>query len=320
MNTTIKHLDHDQSRTFPWEIAGAHVTGSLADVLDAGGLSGWNVRAEPLQTDTGIHVPGKWATIRDTKDGPSVLGVVGGRYQIAQNEEAFAPITDILDTSDLEPDTAGIWHGGRQAFITLHLPEGILIGGQDKHEARLLALTSHDGSTSVKFAVIIGRLACFNALRPSLKGALSSWSLRHTSGLQWRVEEARRSLQLTFGYLDEFSVEMEKLLDKAVSDDQFQRITERLIPIKAGASEGWAQNAADRRETMMNLFSRAETNEFGRGTAYAALNATIEYSDHFTPLRGADPDGMKWAQRTMAIGGATDKFKNRAQAMIGALR
>lgn len=306
-------------RDYPWVIAGSPVQGSLMDALDQAGLSNWNVRSETLTTKSGIQVPKRYATVRDSDAGPALLGIVGGRYSIVQNEEAFLPVQDILDSSDLDFETAGMLDNGRQVFLSLHLPEGILIGGQDLHEARLLATTSHDGSLAVKFSVVIGRFACFNALRPMLRDAKSSWSIRHTAQANYKIDQARDSLDLTFAYVDEFSKQMEKFLDESFSDTKFERVLDKMIPVNDGQSEGRVAAAMQRQATAFNLFDIAETNEFGRGTKYAAYNALTEYADWHLTLRGADPTGMKRAERGLNDDSVVAKFKDKAFQLVGAL-
>jgi hypothetical protein len=88
-------------RVTPWHGLGAvldQAPATIAEAIEASGL-GWSVAKEPIAVDRGEtvadwsaprceEIPGFYATVRqDTRE---VLGIVGERYRIVQNHEAFA--------------------------------------------------------------------------------------------------------------------------------------------------------------------------------------------------------------------------------------
>lgn len=310
---TIKAFDG--KRTFPWVSAGEIVEGTqtLTEVMDEAGLSNWNIGMERLMTESGIAVDNRHAIVRH--DNSTVLGVVGNRYRIHQNEEAFAPVQDILDSSDLIPETAGYKNDGQQVFISLRLPEGIQIGGEDSHDARLLAVTSHDGSLATTFAVMMGRFACFNALRPSLSTP-RKFSIRHTSNSGVRIAEAREALDITFSYVDEFNQQMQRWLDEPVTSGEFERVVHKMLPIREGLSEGRVATLRERHLLLWHLFEDSETNTFGRGTKYAAYNALNEYSNWYMPIRGGED---RRALRTLDDDGLVAQFDAKAQQVLAGI-
>lgn len=300
------------TREYPWIQAGQAVGGaSIDEILESGGLANWDIQAKPLFTADADRVPNHFGIVRgDTSD---VLGVVGRRYRVHQNEEAFAPIQDILDSSDLVPETAGIKNNGQQVFLTLSIPEGISVEGHDAHSAKLLAVTSHDGSLATTFAVMVGRLACFNALRPTLRTS-RKFSVRHTANSAIKINDAREALGLTFSYLDEFEEKMKVWLDTPMSDAKMERVVEQMLPIREGLSEGRARLVEERRGVVLGLFKDSPTNEFGRGTKYAAYNALNEYSNWHMPMRGDDP--TKRALRVLDDDSAVAKFDAKAESLL----
>lgn len=304
-----------EDRQFPWTRLGTtlNTTMSVEQALKEAGLSGWDVHVENLYTSGGVKIPKKVATVRG--DNGKILGVTGSGYHILSNETSLSVAEDILDTSDIQPHTAGYLGDGQKVFFNMKVPEGIKIAGVDELDVNLLLSTSHDGSASLRFDVIMGRLQCFNALRPAIKGAISSWVVRHRSGADGRVYEARRALGLTFEYMDEFTKEMELLLDVSMTDYRFDKIVERMLPIREDLSPGRLATAQAKRNTVRTLFHDAPTNEFGRGTAYAAYNALTEYADHFLPVKGLDPHGIKRAERAMKDG-IVSQFKDKAFQLV----
>lgn len=93
------------TREKPWHGLGIRVTEapSSEEALRLAGLD-WQVKQEPVYTDTGEAIPGYKANIRDRDR--RVLGVVTDRYKIIQNQEAFA-FTDALLGKGVRYETAG---------------------------------------------------------------------------------------------------------------------------------------------------------------------------------------------------------------------
>ena len=91
---------------------------------------------------TTIPVPG-YATVRTNPftGRPEALGVVGDLYTPMQNEDHAAFLNTLADESGAIFDTAGSLNGGRQVFITMRLPDTMKIGGTDRVDVNIAALT-----------------------------------------------------------------------------------------------------------------------------------------------------------------------------------
>jgi len=145
-------------RVTPWHGLGAVLDrppATLSEAIEASGL-GWNVAKEPIAIDRGEtsvadwsaprceEIPGFYATVRqDTRE---VLGIVGERYRIVQNHEAFAFVDQLLGSS-INFETAGSLHGGRRVWVLATLPDHVEVGG-DVVRPYVLLMNSHDGSTA----------------------------------------------------------------------------------------------------------------------------------------------------------------------------
>lgn len=288
-----------------------------AEVMDAAHLSGWNVRKEAMFTASGIEIPNRVATIRnDPKNGGTeYLGYVGHNYTIQQNEESFAFLDSLVDVSGASYDAAGYLGRGERVFMSMRLPEGISIAGQDAHDLHILATNGHDGFNAFRLAVVPIRLMCTNQIAMAMRNAQQTFTIRHTVNMAARITEARHALELTFDYMDAFTAEMEMLLDQSMTDSAFEQIVEGIFP--DAKTDGRQETVEARRAEVFDLWANAETNEFGRGTKYAAFNALTEWADWYRPVRGADADGSKRAERIMA-GGVVQEFKEYALATVRA--
>jgi phage/plasmid-like protein (TIGR03299 family) len=128
-------------RETPWHGLGAvldHPPATVAEAIEASGLS-WRVEREPIAVDRGDaatvddwweprceEIPGYYATVR--QDTRQVLGIVGERYRIVQNDEAFQFVDQLLGSS-LHFETAGSLHGGRRVWVLATLPDYVQVGG-----------------------------------------------------------------------------------------------------------------------------------------------------------------------------------------------
>jgi phage/plasmid-like protein (TIGR03299 family) len=165
-------------RKTPWHGLGAVLDqppATVAEAIEASGL-GWSVAKRRLAIDCGSDLPdvlryrgfdGHYATVRQDTD--EVLGVVGERYRIVQNHEAFAFVDQLLGSS-IHFETAGSLHGGRRVWVLATLPDHVEVGGDDVRPYVLL-MNSHDGSTAVVAATTPIRVVCQNTLNWGLSNA-----------------------------------------------------------------------------------------------------------------------------------------------------
>jgi phage/plasmid-like protein (TIGR03299 family) len=290
---------------------GGHM--DAAQAMAEAGLSGWDVRKEAMFTASGIEIPNRVATVRNTPEGGTeYLGYVGHNYKIQQNEESFEFLDSLVDVSGAHYDAAGYLGRGERVFMSMKMPEGIMIGGEDAHDLYLLATNGHDGFNAFRIAVVPIRLACTNQLTMAMRHADQSFTIRHTVNMAGRIAEARHGLELTFEYVDAFTAEMEALLDQSMTDAAFEELVEGIFP--DAKTEGRQEAVESRRQEVHNLFATSDTNAFGRGTKYAAFNALTEYADWVKPVRG---DATVRAERIMT-GTAVQDFKQYALAAVRA--
>lgn len=168
-------------RKEPWHGLGTQVmeAPNSREALKLAGLD-WKVVQEPLITGAGDMVDGYKANVRNTDN--QVLGVVGDRYRIVQNEEAFAFTDDLLGYG-VRYETAGSLQGGKKVWMLAHMPQEYIIAGEHI-SPYLLFSNSHDGSGAVKVAITPIRVVCNNTLNLALNTAKRSWSAMHTGSIK----------------------------------------------------------------------------------------------------------------------------------------
>jgi len=260
-------------------------------------LGGWNVRKIGLQTVAEIGASGVTApvlmpefvaTVRTNPHTGQVepLGVVGSGYHVIQNEDHAEVLNRLVDDSGAIFETAGSLHGGRQVFLSMKMPETMLIGGVDAVDLYLVALNSHDGSGAFRLLVSPIRVVCANTQAAALRHHRSSFSIRHTSGAKARIEQARQALGLTFAYATQFQAEAERMISATIATDEFEQIIGKAFPESTSTTSRGRTAATDRVAKIKQLlrFSPTLPDEF-RKTRYGAYQAITEYVDHHAPTR-----------------------------------
>ena len=265
-------------REKPWHGLGTMVTEATtsSDALRFAGLD-WTVRQEPVYNARGGIVKGYKANVRD-KDG-SVLGIVGDRYKVVQNVDAFN-FTDDLIGGDVRYETAGSLKEGRQIWLLARMSEFKVAG--DKVEPYLCFTNSHDGSGGLKVCMTPIRVVCNNTLNLALKSAKRVWSMRHTENIRERLDEARDCLFRADEYMAKLAVYADRAANTRLYDADIKAILEELFPITDGATDRERATAEKCRNEFMVCYFAPDIKRF-RGTAWGAINAASDLVTHSMP-------------------------------------
>ena len=268
-------------RNLPWNQLGVDVTKAVdvEDALTTAELN-WDVVSNPIYDAFGNVINGYSANTR-TSDG-EVLGIVGQRYQIVQNLDAFDFVNSLVK-SGVQFEKAGVFHHGRAVWLLAKLPETMILG--DNFSPYVVFINSHDGTGAIKVAMIPMRIACSNALNFALKHATRQWSTRHMGNISAKLEEAKHTLGLANNYMIELKNDADRLVAKQFSTNQFETVFDRIFPIDQNKdSERKIRNIVDMKEGMINALGASDLSNF-KDTAWGAINAVTDYIDHADPAR-----------------------------------
>lgn len=283
-----------------WRNIGQNVTEALTaeQAIQQGGLDFQvKVSEQPVSTNVdGVTItsPNRFMTYAQTSSGElHGIGVVGNRYTPIQNREAFQLLNNIVDDSGAIFDTAGKFDGYSKCYITLKLPQTITVaGGADALDTYLHCVNSHDGTSSFTIHTMFLRQICTNGLKGFRAG--SSVSLRHTVNSSLKVQDARFALGLIFQEQEQFRTEVESLLSKPMSNSDFKKFVDELVPLPDDLGRAYT-NAENVRGNLFSLWT-ADTQKNVAGTAWAAYNTVTEYVDWFSPVRGDNAQVRKARQ------------------------
>jgi len=189
-------------REKPWHGLGKVVNEAMTshDAIKLAGLD-YEVKLGKLYS-TIINVPNYFATYR--KDTNDYFGVVGSRYEIVQNREAFSFFDEIVGKKEAMFETAGALGKGETIFITAKLPHYIKVGGKDIIEKYLLFTSTHDGSGSIKAMLTPIWVVCNNTLNQALRNNTNRITLKHTFNVHDRLREGAKLMGLVNVHSENF--------------------------------------------------------------------------------------------------------------------
>ena len=278
---------------------------STQQMLELAHLDSWNVRLEEIAIPTGFASDKSHYFVARTnpfdKKQTDVLGVVGERYRVLQNEDLFEFGDALLDGGG-RWETAGSIKGGRQVFGSFALERDVVIdekGVGDKINSYLLVNTSHDGSIAIQASVTPVRVVCANTLNLALgtgvgrnRSTKQSFKIRHTQTAQGKVQAAREALGIANAYLDQFSIMANDLIQREITQDKFAEIIRLAYPApekdgKQIAKTKWANKI----NTIEEIY-QSDTTHMIAGTAWGALNAMTERLDWWRSARGGNTEAM----------------------------
>lgn len=268
-------------RETPWHGLGVGVkeAPASAEALRMAGLD-WKVLQEPVFTENEEQIPGFYANVRDCDR--KVLGVVGDRYRVVQNEEAFA-FTDELLGEGVRYETAGSLQNGRKVWILARLPQEYIMAGE-RIAPYLVFSNAHDGTGAIRVALTPVRVVCNNTLNLALETAKRSWACVHTGDIRGKITDARDTLFLAQEYMGELGKKFDGLRKKRLSDSQVMEYIEELLPIEEEDSKR-AKNVRRLREDMRaRYFDAPDLKDVGKN-AYRFINAVSDFATHAEPLR-----------------------------------
>ena len=289
---------------------------TTSEMLDAAHLARWDVRLEDITLPGRSHRDFFAVTRTNPFDGQAdVLGVVGERYKVVQNEDLFSFADNLLDGGRWE--TAGSIKNGTVVFGSLALDREIVLdpnGATDKVNTYLLVHTSHDGSLAVQASVTPVRVVCQNTLNAALHGVKQSYKIRHTQTVQGKVAAAREALGIAHKYLDEFDKQAQEMITKEINDQQFFDIITAIYPKPEVDAKGSMTKWENKIDTLNDIYF-GPTCENIKGTAWGAYNALTERLDWYRNPRGGNAESVLAA--ASGFDAATNAAKN---AMLKAVK
>lgn len=188
-----------------------------------------NENADQQTAPDGIQIPeieieNYFATVRT--DTNQVLGVVGSKYEIIQNREAFTFFDELVKDSGsgIQYETAGALGNGERIFITAKMPNVIKVGRKDVIEEYIFLTKSHDGSSAIMAAFTPVRIVCNNTLNAALKTNSNAVYIKHTASAGDKLKEAARIMKMTNDLSEQLEATFNRWSKVRLTDTEIQKL------------------------------------------------------------------------------------------------
>jgi len=280
-----------------YALLGQEAKGTTAEEVLANAGLDFEVKKAPsgYRNHEGDFIPHKGHSITYRADTGAALGSVGSTYKVYQNIDALRVFDRLVGEGRVEYDRIGMIDGGRKMFASMKMPEGFTVAGWDDIDQYLYMVTSHDGSTGVRYIPANVRLGCTNQF------AYLDSMLRQ-AGINPRVLSSRHSRHID----DRINQAINALNVVDVLNEQFANTAGELMQVEldvAGRTEFYIdamglktdEKLIDKVENPYGLTTRGnntlarlqELEDTALGfddgdinSAWGAFNVVTEYLDH----------------------------------------
>lgn len=290
---------------------------STEEMLKLAHMHGWNLRFENAEdwmpgftfVDETLHVVRDNPFIPGQKD---VLGTVGGRYNIFSNEQIF-DFADTLTEGRRRWETAGSIKNGQKVFATLVATDDLVLdpnGSADTIKRYIMLVSSHDGSTTMIVKMVNTRVVCQNTLNIALGEGGAEFKIRHTQGMETKIQDARAALSLASIYDEVFEKEMQALFEAEMTMSQFESIVMDIFPEPEEDVRGSQKKWDSKMDTILNIWQNS-TGEVENlpNSAYKGLNVLTGWNQWHRGIR-KDKTGSPNTENFLAAGAGFDVKTN----------
>jgi len=309
-------------RQSAWHGLGQIVSTEMTDeqLLSAAGLN-WMVTAQPIYRAESIDIAGDKMTTYHGIDGFKLLqrgdtrddlAVVASTFRVFQNREMVSLMRQIGGQSVVWETAGALGTKGATTWCLARLPDLGFSLGNDATEMYMLITNGHGNNRALTVMPTMIRVVCQNTMRAAEGGrqaqvkridnakakdwsptALASgYGIHHNEGLDRAVADVARAYKLCIDNRDATKVACEMMAAKAISDADARLFWDRVLGEAPAQSETERvtqmreEREAKRRRELAGIWaSETSATDAAKGTVYGAMQAAVEWVDHFAPAR-----------------------------------
>lgn len=216
--------------------------------------------------------------------------VPSGAYAIhSYNEWLVKNVENLLD-GEVHISSAGLLDKAAVAWVELSLSETHTVA-DFPFRPHLLAFTSVNSKYKTSYGRKVQAVVCDNTLHVASQEKGQDISYKHTKGSTPRIADARAALGLIVATADDFSRELEDLLDWKVSSREFSRFLDEYVPTVnddgTPLEKGALTQAENKREKMATMWRSDERVSPWAGTAFGVVQLSNTYFHHERRIRSS---------------------------------
>ena len=297
--------------------------------------TGMNFLVEPHEVkdaETGLIVPGVFSVNRvDLASGvktPFPKVSVGEKMKLFQNEQAFAPLMDVVERGLGTYEAGGTFHGGAVTWALVDLGKSVDVkridGTPDPVTLKLFARNAHNGSSNLIWGAVPFRFFCTNQLNGIAKGLKLEVKIPHLASGIDRVDELSGYLSDIVAAFHESAEVWQILANQRMDVDEFRAFAKNFLFEIYGAVK---VDPKDEKKTAHRFAKREkQINELenyfrhGKGnsgeTVWDGYNGTAEWIEH----KNEEYHHSKWTAKQWENDAASQAFGTARDRKTKALR
>lgn len=266
-------------RTTTWNSIGKTVSEctSLEEVLKVSGLDFEVIKTPLYYSSDKKRVQGSMATMR--KSDKKMYGIVSNNYQICQNADAFDFVNYIDE--DIRFTKAGETFNG-MSYLVGELPEKTILG--DTFVPNIIIRNGFNGGFSIQAMITPVRIACMNQFKVALAKSINNVSIRHSSSMTIKLEDAKNVLSATTSYMSSLDKMANELAMIKFSDSQVENIINGYFPIHPEMTTRQVNSVMNRRFELIDAYNHEDNLNF-KNRAWGLVNAMSDFMTHSSPAR-----------------------------------
>lgn len=267
----------------PWHGLGQEVDEAFAYDIPAfmtAAKLDWEAEKRQLFRKVGDEVkPAQaWEVVRKS-DGKILGDMVGARYTLVQNMEAFNWFQPWLQAKEAALHTAGALFEGSRIWVMAKLNRDPMeIAAGDIVEKYILLSHSHDGSLAVRVGFTPQRVVCSNTLSMAHSDTASKLiRLKHSKNVHTNLENLRDVMNLVNQEFEATAEQYRLLVNKQINQNDLRKYVKKVFGLD-DADEG-STRKKNIMEEVIELCESGRGNDLPsvRGTYWSAYNGVTEY-------------------------------------------
>lgn len=238
-----------------------------------------------------MEIPGRKAMVRS--DTFQTLGVFKDSYQGHQYSEWLLENVALILDDELGISSAGLLRDGGQAWVEVSVPETITTPEGVEFLPNLLATTSFDGSLATTFKKTRQDTVCDNTRDMALASEGEQFKVKHTKWSGYKIQNAREALALIHKMTEEFTAEIQRLCNWTVTEDDFIKHMQLMIPVNDELSKAGITRAENKRNEILSLYKNDLRVAPWNGTAYGVSAAYNTWRHHLATVKKGVPRTLR---------------------------
>ena len=220
-------------------------------------------------------------------DNFAILGKFTKGYQVHPYKEWLVENVESILSTKLAIGRAGLLQKGGVAFVQVEMKETITHSGID-FRPFLTASTSMNGKYATSYITGSTLSVCDNTLDAALRSADKKFRLKHTKYSLNKVLEAREALEIAEVIGENFTAQLDILLDESVTDQRFEAFADAFAGKGLTEEDGRAKTLAlNKRNDLSDLWYNDSRVTPWKNTAFGVVQAVNTFAQHVANVRGA---------------------------------